>query len=362
VSRSVSTCRVPIRGERRAAGYSLLELMIALGLLTTLLAVAWSILGTLASAQLRGMRLAERLQVGRTLQGWLQDDLTHAMWQPTELIWEGLPADFVGDAQGFRLTILPSLEPLPWLAELLDVQSQGEVPQQPWPTPRTPIQIEYRFSTAEQLEQLDQELQGDPQFDASRAAVTPLLDEEPLSEAWTNRFADDASQDNQPRWLVRLARPWLSVTPLGGLAGPRLDASDLYRRRPAESAAGRRWSLEPGWSSQLPGIGRLRFRYHGGGDWQTAWNSRQSGRLPRAIEIAFDTEPSRDTELARPPRGRLSSAADPAGLAVGGGISPTSGLDGEELFEYRVVVIVEPSLAQIASAGSGRSTDPGRGR
>lgn len=348
-------------GELCRAGYSLLELMIALGLLTTLMAVAWSILGTLASAQLRGMRLAERLQAGRTLQGWLQDDLTHVLWQPAETAWEGLPADFWGDGQGFRMTIVPSLEPLPWLAELLDVQSQAEVPQQPWPTPRTPIQVEYRFSTAEQLEELEQELRGDSQLDADAAAVVSLLDDEPRSESRTVRFSDDTLDDDQPRWLVRLARPWLGVPPIGGIAGPRLDASDLYRRRPSAGESGRRWSLEPGWSSQLPGLGRLRFRYHNGNDWQAAWDSRQLGRLPRAIEIAFDTSPSRDAQLPVPPRGRSGRAAAAAGLTAAE-LSPASGSEDEERFEYRLVVIVESSLAQLVPDAPRTSTDLGRGR
>ncbi|MCA9131805.1 MAG: type II secretion system protein, partial [Planctomycetales bacterium] len=134
---------VHLRPLPRAA-YTLLELMIALGLLGMLLSVAWSLMGTYRDAEQRGWKVARRTQVIRAARSWLESDMQHVLLSdsPSQVAAArsgGSPAAsglsgvlptappgaasanwrFVGNAQGFSATIAPSLDPLPFLERLM---------------------------------------------------------------------------------------------------------------------------------------------------------------------------------------------------------------------------------------------------
>jgi len=88
-----------------------MELMIALGLLGALMAVAWSLMGTFGDAEIRGWKLAHRVQTIRSARDWLESDMQHLALsvRPTVLDMPVLSEGpyFTGDSLGFTATIAP---------------------------------------------------------------------------------------------------------------------------------------------------------------------------------------------------------------------------------------------------------------
>ena len=118
-------CHRPLSSVRPAptvrCGYSLLELMLALSLLTALLAVGWSMLSTYRNAEQRGWRLNERVQSIRAARQWLELDLLHLspmevsapLWTATagrgsNSVISAQEHPFIGDGSGFLATIAPT--------------------------------------------------------------------------------------------------------------------------------------------------------------------------------------------------------------------------------------------------------------
>ncbi len=151
------------RNNPLRSGYTLLELMLALGLMSALMTVAWSLMETFRSAEMRGWKLAHRTQTMRTARAWLSDDVQH--------IVQGNPASsiqphFTGNAMGFSTTLSPSIEPVPFLERLMsdpteDIVDEPELsaatlggdltefslPESLWPEER--IEVTYELAPIE---------------------------------------------------------------------------------------------------------------------------------------------------------------------------------------------------------------------
>ena len=233
----------------RRSGFSLLELMIALVLLGVLSALAWSILDNFRSAEQRGWKVASRLQTVRSARLWLEEDLLHVD-EPIKNPRDQTPLissliSFSGDSAGFKVQYTSSIDPLPWLEELI-VQS-GD-------------------STSKDAPALNS---------YTRLGLFPV-------EA-TYRIQSGKSLTREVRSLA----PSSPTSNNAELVEPTLTVNDLYRRSDREAETLSATSALN--SSRLEPIYRARFRYHDGTAWKSSW-SGGSSKLPRAIELAFDLD------------------------------------------------------------------------
>ncbi len=254
--------------------FTVLELMIALALLVGLLAVAWSILGSYRNAEQRGWRQAYRLQVVRAVRELLDEDVAHlqvrsergdadiATERPT-----AVASEFLGDPGGFQVTLLPSLDPLPWLAQVTAPN-------------------EDRVSTAEPL--------GDSAGTAGSsdlaAAVRSPLDRVRL----TYRLSLETTGGEEASYLLQRSvaslttafGSWQETASVASDA-PRADevltVEDLYRSEETGGETG-----GDGATIVIRHLVAARFRYSDGTTWQDEWDSLIRGSLPRAIELRFD--------------------------------------------------------------------------
>lgn len=368
-------------------GYSLLELMIALTLLSGLLAAGWSMLATYRDAEQRGWRLVERTQTIRAAQLWLQNDLIHiaapkatVSAQSTAVMrlsrattptsnsagdWrsEAQVAEtqlLVGSWRGFRASINASIDPLPFFERMLAGQSDGSqaemvsvspslppsrVPLNPsntraggdnWPDPpiNRPLWPMKNMQVQYELLQSSEALVGN-QF----VPVYDLIRRESVDREQLQLTQQD------PRWSTE----------------PILSIDDLYRQNNASNLTNQAVLRE----NYLPGLINAEFWYCDGAQWIRAWNSSGSD-LPTAVALVFDFAPNEKKKLKR------TTVADFSGspvdmLSRSDSLSqnlPTidepllqSSIDSFELIErdVRLIVLLEQSWQSAMTSKTGTS-------
>jgi len=267
------------RSYRR--GYTILELMISLVLLATLMMVAWSILGSYRDAEQRGWSQAYQMQVIRITRCLLETDAACLM-EPrvpvSESSFNGSPSTqsrpFRGDAQGFEVDVIPSIDPLPWLEQVtrsqapLSTTTETLARENPNPAvaldPLTLHRLRYKIVSTE----------GAAGAGAAGAGL-----------------ADSAEQTfDLQRELIPIDR-WSKASPA---SEKLLTTADLYRITDDELPP----ELDADTGSRTTTIRKLiaaRFRYSDGKEWQSQWDSQLKSGLPRAIELSFDL-PSASTD------------------------------------------------------------------
>lgn len=277
----------------KRSAFTLIELMIALGLLGALMAVAWSLLGTFRDAEIRGWKLSSRTQTIRSVRAWLEDDVQHLAVvdnattattnaQNPKKPTRNAPAPksskafhFSGNAMGFSTVIAPSIDPIPFLenlmsdtmqpeqassleSSLLGVNPMGEassmaaVSSSPWPAEA--IEIEYQ--------------------------LTPVLSDSVSSSGPRTGISD------QTRFVLT-RREMLDTTAKSVVDSPSeqvLTAEDLYRQSDEDVPV----SNQPIKELRLEGLMNAQFRYFDGTAWRSEWNSAQQAGLPHAIAFGFD--------------------------------------------------------------------------
>lgn len=283
-------------------GFTLMELMIALGLLGALMAVAWSLLGTFRDAEMRGWKLSYRTQTIRSAREWLENDLQHLVlvaapmqpvsstramattFAPRGLTSTARPAAFYGTAMGFTATISPSVDPIPFLGNLMSEPAEtnlaapseemklgegfGEVarPASLWPADY--VEIEY------ELVPMPGNLSSKPS----------------LSSSISDGLLDETQYSLVRREQVDVGSRTVSEAPSERV----LSAQDLYRQADESVLA----NASPMSESRLDGLMHPQFRYFDGVAWVAQWNSGQRGGLPRAIAFGFDFPPA--SEILHP--------------------------------------------------------------
>lgn len=283
---------------RSNTAYTLLELMLALALLGALMTVAWSLMGTFRDAEQRGWKLSHRTQTIRAAREWLQSDMQHLLHKelgPANATSQA--SRLSGNSLGFTAKIAPSIDPLPFLEQLmsnpLDVTSAME--EEPvaslysdsdavvaqaqlslWPTER--IDVEYKLtpivSSSANTESLSLQptAPSDLQFSLTRRE---LLDESAVQSG--HKSAAGSLQQNN-------------------LSERVLTAQDLYRQTDATTESSGVAIRE----TQLSGLTNVQFQYYDGQNWKREWNSDQVGDLPRAIALCFDFPARADMKPAEP--------------------------------------------------------------
>jgi len=249
---------------KKRTAFSMLELMIALVLLGVLSALAWSILDNFRSAEQRGWKVASRLQSIRSARLWLEEDLSHLSEPLPQLATTDdsirVPIAFQGSATGFSITYAPSIDPLPWLEELVLSNQDAESNETTSLNRYTRLGL-YRVEATYQL-------QGDGML------VRTLTSQAPTDP----RNNSTSTIGNEP-------------------IEPKLTVNDLYRQSERVDEPSRVTSNSS--QSRLGPLYRPRFRFHDGSSWKSTWVATSSLALPTAIELSFDLD-NFSQDLSRP--------------------------------------------------------------
>ena len=270
---------------RDRCGVTLLELLIALGVLSVLMMVAWSLFDNLQKAEERSGGLARRVQLLRQSRAWLvadMDQLETAKGERIASLNPPMVPQFNGDPTGFVASITTSLNPLPFLqgafassdemedvegAELsvFDTEEQRQVNQAResiWPADK--LNVEYRL---------------EPESPLDNSASALGVEEDILFRLVRREFlhgeASNASGSNgMPP----------NVNSTATAADRQLTIRDLYRQTDDTLELGSAAVRE----KELTGFSKASFRYFDGRAWQEDWNSREEGGPPHAIALQFD--------------------------------------------------------------------------
>ncbi len=313
--------------------FTLLELMIALGLLGALLSVAWSLMGTFSLAEQRGWKITQRTQTLRAARLWLEEDLEHLsivdLVNPSSQT-EANPLS--GTDRQCTLRIAPSLDPLPFFEQLMSA-SLGDMssPLEDDDRPAGSVSATANSSSLQTMEsgrlatlageledfgqepadlfpwsggQVTVEYELSPMLDRSVSTIAgatgsgtnrvgnSLASDMPNNDMLASGAASDA--DDTQYELIRRERvdqtQFASEDELAGLGGSTspadrlLTTADLYRQ--TDERFEQRGVVVR--ESRLVGLVRPRFQYCDGKAWRSQWDSRSSGRLPTAIALSFD--------------------------------------------------------------------------
>ena len=300
-------------GHRVRFAFTLMELMIALGLLGALMAVAWSLMGTFGNAEIRGWKLAHRVQTIRSARDWLESDMQHLALSinPTVFNIPSLSAgplsagpQFTGDSLGFTATIAPSVDPIPFLENLMSDAMGPErnnsatvrSPRMRSPRMRSP-RMRSPSIQSPSLPFGEPELDYSATRDADDAAPSTIWPAEtieieyrltptssnsvrPLAALAGNTTTDDTQFVLTRREIVDSQPNTTFVSPSERV----LSTQDLYGQTDEAVMSSR----SPFRESRLEGLTKVQFHYFDGNSWISEWNSVQQGGLPIAIAFGFD--------------------------------------------------------------------------
>jgi prepilin-type N-terminal cleavage/methylation domain-containing protein len=265
-------------------GVTLLELLIALGVLSVLMIVAWSLFDNLQKAEERSGGLARRVQLLRQSRAWLvadMDQLESAKGERIASLNPPVVPQFNGDPTGFVASITTSLNPLPFLqgafaspdekedvegAELsvFDTEEQRQVNQAResiWPADK--LNVEYRL---------------EPESPMENSASALGVEEDILFRLVRREFLHgEASNATGSNGLPQ-------NTNTTAAADRQLTIRDLYRQTDETLELGSAALRE----KELTGFSKASFRYFDGRAWREDWNSREEGGPPHAIALQFD--------------------------------------------------------------------------
>jgi len=283
--------------------------MLALALLGALMTVAWSLMGTFRDAEQRGWKLSHRIQTIRVAREWLESDMRQLV-QKEQVLANVKKSRLSGNSLGFTASIAPSIDPLPFLENLMSNPMDGpsvlsnpraekeptaslysdneaivaQAQQAPWPAET--LEVEYKLTPEEN----------------STTADTSLLQPTDLSEmqfSLTRRELLDTAVVQSDRNLSSQSN---------NLADRVLTAQDLYRQTDETTQSSGSAIRE----TRLDGLTNVQFQYFDGISWRRQWNSDQIGGLPRAIALCFDF-PARAN--MKPPEAKTTRSESDGGLS-----------------------------------------------
>ena len=281
--------RTTIGQSRLRRGFTLFEVILALGLSVTLLSIVWMAV----DLQLRlvdvGRTEVEQAQLARSLLTRIADDLRSAVvYQPQDTsgvtnLTAGIPS----------ADDLDALDPS-GSASAMASESTGDT--------------ETTASTTLQSEVLSRMpglygSQYDLQVDVSRL---PRFDQyvQPVDGAANSAQADAISDVKTVAYFLRMTAAPVSSTADSGLlpsSDVQLTSSGLVRRERDRAAT--LWATEQGnlAASDMdlepiaPEVVALEFQYYDGTAWVSEWDSDARGGLPVAVEVAIALQsPNRD--------------------------------------------------------------------
>jgi prepilin-type N-terminal cleavage/methylation domain-containing protein len=264
--------RLPIRRPARRA-FTLLELLVALGLSVLLIAAVYSGINLYWKYSVAGQEEVQRLQVARAALRAIELDLRsvvyHAPDTPGTSSSGSSGSSSSGSSSGFSGS-----------------GSSGSASSSTSTDMRVVSSTEQAYTTA------TSGLFGD-------ATSLMLHVSQPARELSTPAAGDPLGPTSRTSDLVMVSY-YLSGTGTGGIQG-NLPASGLARTRGDRMAmmfAGPQSNTATGFGEPellAPEIVGLRFLYYDGLNWLTEWDSTLLGGLPRAVQIELEFAPPETT-------------------------------------------------------------------
>ena len=345
-------------------GMTLLEVVIASGLIASLMVIVWSLFSIYSKLNERGIRQATELQLVRSLVRQIRTDVAQARFS--------FPPP---KSDAISSVVLEDVIPLPLGAELVGSQTtlRVVVPSLRRGFPNRPNS----FRPDESVKTFD--VYDVVQYDWTPSELPDLFGELQAEPRLMNDRDSDLQEEPGDTGLTRQVTPWYALNPLA------LEETRVDRRTPRGSKIGdindlpdernpiNRWVKV---RDHVPEVSRLRFRYFDGMMWRGEWDSNLEKRFPVAIEVAFDifvqdekaeedgeipdneavlTKTIDDENGAAKPVDRYSlvEPSDQEDESVDDLTRDLEiGLDGEFVdYEYKFVISVEPLVSSPPSMG-----------
>ena len=257
-------------------GMTLLEVVIASGLVASLMVIVWSLFSIYSKLNERGIRQATELQLVRSLVRQIRTDVMQARFS--------FPPP---KSEAISSVALENVIPLPLGAELVGTETMLRVvvPSLRRGFPNRPNS----FRPDESVKNFD--VYDVVQYDWTPRELPDLFGELQAEPSLMNDRDSDLLEEPGDTGLMRQVTPWYASNTLA-LEGTRID-----RRTPRGSMIGDirdfpderiridRWIKV---RDHVPEVSRLRFRYFDGMMWRNEWDSNLEKRFPVAIEVAFD--------------------------------------------------------------------------
>lgn len=317
-------------GNRYA--FTLIETMIAMSLMSMLMAIVWTMFSIYTKIEAKGVTRAEEAGLVRAISRQIRHDLLHVVGVDQK---RGVSIDAKSDPTANRFPANGYLVGTSTDLHFLVCIEAGS-------TEVTDVirMISYQPHTAftQEADQLDE---TDAAIDVTEPLASAFADEHetPLGidrhqRSWID-YWEDRTLDDSPADLLSTNRPMV------------LDADDLIQigtQAPQEDSQDQQSIAQPNVTDEIPELARFRLRYFDGDSWSGQWDSTANGRLPLAIEIEFDLEVVKRTETDTDPDSRASDEvtsenqvrADAGTINIG----DQEGPENVTLYQYRFMVSI----------------------
>ena len=274
------TGRSPVNPEVSRVAFTLIETIIAMSLMTLLMAIVWTMFSVYTKLESKGVAAAKESALIRSIDRQLRQDLLHTVGIDTTrpfttkddsdqaANWFPINGYLIGTATDLHFVI--SSEPI-------SADPVGKI---------RVISYEPRSLVGGELEDADPFVAKEPtdvrlgnNLGLADGNLTPLgIDRHERS--WAS-YTEARSTDDSDQNLLSTNRP------------TSLDADDLIQVGPnplLDQEQDQLYAEAEDTTDQIPEIQYLNFRYFDGDGWRSVWDSTVSGHLPIAIEVSFDLE------------------------------------------------------------------------
>ncbi len=323
-------------GQRR--GFTLIETIIAMSLLSLLMAIVWTMFSVYTKLEAKGVTVAQESRLVRAIDRQLRRDSLHVVaidkQRSVSLDQGNDPAEIGFPQNGYlvgtatELHFVVCTEP-----ESTDIED--------------PIRV---ISYQPRLVVVDSEDPLEITNDADFASTSDDEREPKTTDEYETPWGIDRHDRSWRQYWKRRATSDSLEETLSTGRPIALEAEDFIQigsRTSQDGAHQQRVLQGKDQTDPIPELRRLRFRYYDGQVWVSQWDSSIQRRLPWAIEMNFDLQPREDPssdETVKPAlerQGDQSLAADRLDsnentITIG----PNNSIDDLFVTDYRIVVLV----------------------
>ncbi len=267
-------------------GFTLLETVIAMTLVSVLMLLVWSIFGIYTKLEAKGVVAAQEISLLRAIHRQMRDDLLRVV--PIDPDRNPSMVSEMSLASGATTPALPNGFLIGTTSEI-----HFAIFDRPAGSKRLMSRIVSYQAQSRRSELLSDE---DPGTDDPEPSDLPAnsLGLKPFS-AGIERHVESWSQYLQHRTQeVSLADEFARAPPSS------LDVDDLLVIGPPDEFTdpdSEGTSETPETTDPVPEVGRHQFRFYDGATWVDQWDSTSTGRLPLAIRFELDVDPPRDENV-----------------------------------------------------------------
>jgi prepilin-type N-terminal cleavage/methylation domain-containing protein len=341
-------------GEQHRRGFTLIETIIAMSLMSLLMAIVWTMFSVYTKLESKGTAAAAETALVRSIDRQFRSDILQIVGLSP------LGPQLIDDRTSAALAKFPTNGYL--VGSQTDLHFVVFADSHSLATPGSIRVVSYQ--PRQTVEETDDDSERMTDLDDTAADDLTLaadaFDDELLDEFTTPQGIDVKHQSWRDYWQARESfasldevlstnRPiTLDADDFLQIGTSQLDAEDTAQalHEPAEV------------TDEVPEIRRVRFRYFDGQTWTAQWDSTLTAALPRAIEFQFDLDmdPVGNRDSGNINAGSVNSDAINADAMNSGTINVAAGDDddaNQPRLQYRIVVAV---LAAVVAPGTGDAT------